>query len=46
VTGGARYGVEYALENMSWGVGVGSTVGVGKIVSIDTSEAERMRVFI
>jgi xanthine dehydrogenase YagR molybdenum-binding subunit len=42
VTGGARYGVEYALENMSWGVGVGSTVGVGKIVSIDTSEAERM----
>ena len=42
VTGGARYGVEYALEKMTWGVGVGSTVGVGKIISIDTSEAEKM----
>ncbi len=42
VTGGARYGVEYALENMSWGVGVGSTVGVGKILSIDTAVAEKM----
>jgi xanthine dehydrogenase YagR molybdenum-binding subunit len=42
VTGGAKYGVEYALENMAWGVGVGSTVGVGKILNIDTSEAEKM----
>lgn len=42
VTGAAKYGVEYALENMSWGVGVGSTIGSGKIVSIDSSEAEKM----
>jgi xanthine dehydrogenase YagR molybdenum-binding subunit len=42
VTGGARYGVEYALENMAWGVGVGSTVGAAKIVGIDSSEAEKM----
>jgi xanthine dehydrogenase YagR molybdenum-binding subunit len=42
VTGGARYGVEYALENMAYGVGIGSTVGVGKVVSIDSSEAEKM----
>jgi CO/xanthine dehydrogenase Mo-binding subunit len=27
VTGGAPYGVEYALENMAWGVGIGSTIG-------------------
>ena len=42
VTGAAKYGVEYALENMAWGVGVGSTVGSAKIVSIDSSEAEKM----
>jgi xanthine dehydrogenase YagR molybdenum-binding subunit len=42
VTGAAKYGVEYSLENMAWGVGVGSTVGSGKIVSIDSSEAEKM----
>jgi xanthine dehydrogenase YagR molybdenum-binding subunit len=41
VTGGAQYGVEYPLENMAWGVGVGSTVGVGKILKIDSSEAEK-----
>ena len=42
VTGAARYGVEYSLENMAWGVGVGSTVGAGRIVGIDSSEAEKM----
>src|SRR6201982_3204009 len=42
VTGAAKYGVEYALENMVWGVGVGSTIGSGKIVSIDSSEADKM----
>ena len=42
VTGAAKYGVEYALENMAWGVGVGSTIGSGKIVSIDSNEAEKM----
>src|SRR5437764_857331 len=42
VTGAAKYGVEYALENTAWGVGVGSTVGAGKIVNIDSSDAEEM----
>jgi xanthine dehydrogenase YagR molybdenum-binding subunit len=42
VTGAAPYGVEYALENMAWGVGVGSTIGAGKITRIDGSEAEKM----
>jgi xanthine dehydrogenase YagR molybdenum-binding subunit len=42
VTGAAKYGVEYALDNMSWGVGVTSTVGAGKIIHIDSSEAEKM----
>jgi xanthine dehydrogenase YagR molybdenum-binding subunit len=42
VTGGARYGVDYKLENMAWGVGVPSTVGAAKIVSIDSKEAEKM----
>ena len=42
VTGAAKYGVEYALENTAWGVGVGSTIGAGRIVSIDCAEAEKM----
>jgi xanthine dehydrogenase YagR molybdenum-binding subunit len=42
VTGGAPYGVEYALENMAWGVGIGSTIGAGRIARIDSSEAEKM----
>ena len=42
VTGQAKYGVEYALDNMAWGVGVPSTIGAGKITSIDTAEAEKM----
>ena len=42
VTGGAQYGVEYPLENMAWGVGVGSTIGAGKIANIDSSAAEKM----
>src|SRR6201987_4063839 len=42
VTGAAKYGAHYSLENMAWGVGVGSTIGSGKIVSIDSSEAEKM----
>ena len=42
VTGAAKYGVEYSLDNMAWGVGVGSTIGSGKIASIDSSEAEKM----
>jgi xanthine dehydrogenase YagR molybdenum-binding subunit len=42
VTGGAQYGVEYPLQNMAWGVGVGSTIGAGKIANIDSAEAEKM----
>jgi xanthine dehydrogenase YagR molybdenum-binding subunit len=42
VTGGARYGVEYALPDMAWGVGVPATIGSGKILSIDSSEAGKM----
>ena len=42
VTGGARYGVDYKLENMVWGVGVPSTIGAGTIKNIDTSAAEKM----
>jgi xanthine dehydrogenase YagR molybdenum-binding subunit len=42
VTGRAQYGVEYPLENMAWGVGVGSTIGAGKIANIDSSAAEKM----
>ncbi len=42
VTGAAPYGVEYPLENMAWGVGIGSTVGAGRIARIDSSEAEKM----
>jgi xanthine dehydrogenase YagR molybdenum-binding subunit len=41
-TGGAPYGVEYALENMAWGVGIGSTIGAGRIARIDSGEAEKM----
>ena len=42
VTGAAPYSVEYPLENMAWGVGIGSTIGAGKIASIDSSAAEKM----
>lgn len=42
VTGAAKYGVEYSLENIAWSVGVASTIGAGKIVSIDSSDAEKI----
>ena len=42
VTGAAPYGVEYPLENMAWGVGIGSTIGAGRVARIDSSEAEKM----
>ena len=42
VTGAAKYGVEYVLENVAWGVGVSSTIGAGKIVGIDSAEADKM----
>ena len=42
VTGGARYAVEYPLENMAYAALVGSTIANGRIKSIDTSEAKRV----
>ncbi|HKC63078.1 MAG TPA: xanthine dehydrogenase family protein molybdopterin-binding subunit [Pyrinomonadaceae bacterium] len=39
VTGGARYAVEYPIENMAYAALVGSTIANGRIKSIDTSEA-------
>jgi xanthine dehydrogenase YagR molybdenum-binding subunit len=42
VSGRAAYGVEHAIPNMTYGVAVASTIGNGKIVRIETSEAEKM----
>jgi CO/xanthine dehydrogenase Mo-binding subunit len=45
VTGHAPYGVEHAIQNVAYGVGVPSTIGNGRIVRIDSAEAERCREF-
>lgn len=42
VTGAARYAVDHPIDNMAYGVAVSSTVANGRIVSIDTSIAEKM----
>src|SRR5947209_3869666 len=42
VTGGARYAVEYPIENMAYAALIGSTIANGRIKSIDTSEARRV----
>ena len=42
VTGGAPYAVEHPLRNVAHGVGVASTIGKGRIVRIDSTEAEKM----
>jgi len=42
VTGAARYAVDHPLENMVYGFAVSSSIAKGRIVNIDTSEAERM----
>jgi xanthine dehydrogenase YagR molybdenum-binding subunit len=42
VTGQATYGVDYAIPDLAYGVGVASTIGSGRIIRIDTAEAERM----
>ena len=42
VTGGATYAVEHPLQNVAHGVGVASTIGKGRIVRIDSTEAEKM----
>jgi xanthine dehydrogenase YagR molybdenum-binding subunit len=42
VTGQAQYGVEHAIPNVAYGVAVASTIGNGRIVRMETSEAEGM----
>src|SRR5580693_4171487 len=42
VTGSAPYGAEHDVENIAHGIPVASTIGSGKILSIDTSVAEKM----
>jgi xanthine dehydrogenase YagR molybdenum-binding subunit len=42
VTGRAPYGVEHAIPNVAYGVAVASTIGSGRIMSIETAEAEKM----
>jgi xanthine dehydrogenase YagR molybdenum-binding subunit len=42
VTGGATYAAEFREAGMAWGVMACSTIGKGRIVSIDTAAVERM----
>ncbi|MGB6132578.1 MAG: xanthine dehydrogenase family protein molybdopterin-binding subunit [Acidobacteriaceae bacterium] len=42
VSGKAQYALDHPLDNLAYGVAVASTVGNARIVSIDTSSAERM----
>ena len=42
VTGGAAYALEHPLQHVVHGVGVASTIGKGRIVRIDSTEAEKM----
>lgn len=42
VTGRAPYAVEHDIPNMAYGSAVASTIGSGRIVSLDTAEAEKM----
>lgn len=39
VTGAATYAAEYPLENLAYGVLVGTTIGKGKVLSIDADTA-------
>ena len=40
VTGGAKYAAEFAIENLTHGVITTSTIAKGRIVNIDTKEAQ------
>jgi len=42
VTGLAKYASEFPVENKVYGQGINSTIAKGEIVSIDTSEAEKL----
>ncbi|HEY0384542.1 MAG TPA: molybdopterin cofactor-binding domain-containing protein, partial [Pyrinomonadaceae bacterium] len=43
VTGAARYAVEFPVERMAYAALLGSTIANGRIKSIDTSEAQKVR---
>ncbi|WP_134091160.1 xanthine dehydrogenase family protein molybdopterin-binding subunit [Olivibacter sp. XZL3] len=43
VTGMAKYASEFFVENLAYAQAINSTVAKGKIVSIDTSEAEKQK---
>jgi len=42
VMGKAKYATEFPVENKVYGQGINSTIAKGEIVSIDTSEAEKL----
>lgn len=42
VTGAARYAVEHDIEGLVYGYPIASTIGSGKVTSIDASAAEHM----
>jgi xanthine dehydrogenase YagR molybdenum-binding subunit len=41
VTGGAKYSAEFAIPNLAYAVLLQSTIPSGRVVSMDTTEAER-----
>ena len=43
VMGKAKYATEFPVENKVYGQGINSTIAKGEIVSIDTSEAEKLK---
>jgi xanthine dehydrogenase YagR molybdenum-binding subunit len=42
VTGAAPYATEHAIENVTYGIPVASTIANGEVTDIDTRDAERM----
>jgi len=42
VMGKAKYATEFPVENKVYGQGINSTISKGEIISIDTSEAEKL----
>jgi len=42
VMGKAKYATEFPVENKVYGQGINSTIAKGEIISIDTSEAEKL----
>ena len=43
VTGQATYASEFEVDNKVYGQGINSTIAKGKIIDIDTSEAEKLK---